>query len=488
MRVVLIGAGINGLVAANYLARAGHVVTILERTARIGGACSRATFETTYGSLEYALGATTFGMMPRFIFEETGLAERITLCPVTQKEFVYIQDRPDLTRDAEPNPPFEGDLEKVVSFLQAGFQAAQTPSLQAAEKALGPTLTQRWITGDAKTLLDHYFQNETEKLLHAMCVNESGPVSLHEPFSAFTIPLMYSGSVLDGAWGFVKGGIWQITEILAQLNTEQGVTLLKEAVIEQIDEAAQQVRYIHSGGASTLSYDTLLFATDPATAAALLQDQSLQKQIRNQRVVGTSGKLVLFFKQPVRWRHDPEGKTNAAFRQLICTPDLETFDAATNASRQTDPPFVPGYLEIYPESAALRQAGETNSIERLTVYIKHIPYKEHTEAERVDLEKQVLTMLDTYIENLDELVAQKLFTPWDLQTTFFWPGGNIDHTEIADGQTYFTRTYSADPETAFYQFGTHEHIYYCGAGAYPCGSVAGTPGYMCAKQLLDKIV
>ena len=27
-------------------------------------------------------------------------------------------------------------------------------------------------------------------------------------------------------------------------------------------------------------------------------------------------------------------------------------------------------------------------------------------------------------------------------------------------------------------------IFYCGAGSYPCGSVAGTNGYMCAKQII----
>ena len=45
---------------------------------------------------------------------------------------------------------------------------------------------------------------------------------------------------------------------------------------------------------------------------------------------------------------------------------------------------------------------------------------------------------------------------------------------------------SNNPETKFYQYFNNEDIYYCGAGAFPCGSVAGTPGYMCSKQLIKK--
>ena len=43
MQVVIVGAGINGLVAANYLRRAGCRVTLIERAARVGGACVPAT-------------------------------------------------------------------------------------------------------------------------------------------------------------------------------------------------------------------------------------------------------------------------------------------------------------------------------------------------------------------------------------------------------------------------------------------------------------
>ena len=34
--IVIVGAGINGLVAANYLIRAGHNVTLIEKKATIG--------------------------------------------------------------------------------------------------------------------------------------------------------------------------------------------------------------------------------------------------------------------------------------------------------------------------------------------------------------------------------------------------------------------------------------------------------------------
>ena len=45
--VVVIGAGINGLVAAFYLRRAGHAVTLIDRADRVGGACisAEATIE-----------------------------------------------------------------------------------------------------------------------------------------------------------------------------------------------------------------------------------------------------------------------------------------------------------------------------------------------------------------------------------------------------------------------------------------------------------
>jgi hypothetical protein len=66
-----------------------------------------------------------------------------------------------------------------------------------------------WIRGSAFDLLNNYFSSEKTKLYMGMTVTESGPASIHEKGTAFTIPLMDSGSIFNGYWGFVKNGIWE---------------------------------------------------------------------------------------------------------------------------------------------------------------------------------------------------------------------------------------------------------------------------------------
>jgi phytoene dehydrogenase-like protein len=96
----------------------------------------------------------------------------------------------------------------------------------------------------------------------------------------------------------------------------------------------------------------------------------------------------------------------------------------------------------------------------------------------------VKAQLFAHVANPEDCVWSRLLTPRDLQQLFLFPGGNLDHTMLVGGQTFFDRQFAADPERDFYRFGSWPNLAYCGAGSYPCGSIAGTPGYMCAQQLL----
>jgi phytoene dehydrogenase-like protein len=100
------------------------------------------------------------------------------------------------------------------------------------------------------------------------------------------------------------------------------------------------------------------------------------------------------------------------------------------------------------------------------------------------VKRHVEEVIASRIENPEALFYSVLLTPRDLRDTFYFPEGNIDHQELCGGQNFAQRGFSDDPRQSYYRLGGLAHVYYCGAGSYPCGSVAGTPGYMAATQFL----
>jgi phytoene dehydrogenase-like protein len=501
--ILIVGAGINGLVAANYLQRSGCNVTMIERAERVGGACISEVATVAGTTQHYPLGASVLGLMQDFVFEQTGLSGRLqAFVPKHAKavffpgdsEPAWIYSDPEaLDRELAEKWGEQGDVDafradeaKVVSFLQQGYVDAKPPTIADANSVLGDTLTKLWISGSAKDLLEHYFTSERSKIFMAMTVTESGPVSLSDPYSAFTLPLMDSGSIFGGYYGFVKGGIWQVTEELGRINAELGVATHLSSKLVAVDAANGSASYEQDGSERKIGFDYLIMGTDPLTATRLVGTHEQIRKTEGQRFHGSSGKLNLMFKEPVRWKHGSDASdSDAAFRFIFAVSSIEEYEAATLKVLDTDVNYVPGYLQIYCEGAALRQLNNDEPFDRLTVFFKNLSLGEHG-ADLPEIENQVKEELFDYIENPQDCAWTRLLTPRDLQQLFLFPGGNLDHTMLTGGQTFFDRTYADDPATDFYRFGDLDNVYLCGSGTYPCGSVAGTPGYMCSQQLLRR--
>ena len=457
MHIVIVGAGINGLVAANYLLRSGCRVTMIERAARVGGACVSATAEINGVRHQYAQGASVLGLMQDFVFEETGLAARVQAFAPTHPKLVHFpgQDEPiwiwrepeRLDREFEQKfgergdaVAFRTDEARIVDFLRQGYRDARPPTLADAEMALGAELTRRWITGSARDLLEHYFTSEGARVYMAMTVTESGPVSLSEPYSAFIIPMMDSGSVFESYYGFVRGGIWQIPIELDRINRKLGIEVRLECSVREIDTLARHVSFEDSGKTARIGYDHLVMATDTVTAARLAGTPELARRATEQRLLGSAGKLTLLFGQPVRWKHGSgQRDSDSAFRFLFAESSLSGFEtAARDVTRGTA--YSPGYMQIYCEGAAMRQMGLHEPFDRLAVFFNFLAL-DRPGAEWPQVEAHVRRTVLNLVSNPQDCVWARLLTPRDLQETFLFPGGNLDHTMLVAGQTYFERGY-----------------------------------------------
>ena len=206
-----------------------------------------------------------------------------------------------------------------------------------------------------------------------MTVIESSPESIDSEGSAFTIPLMDSGSVFDGYWGYVKKGIWQITEQLEKVNISHGVKIKTSAEINSIDEVSKKV--ILDNGYE-YSYDVLVFATDPLTPSKFLDDQSLIDSLKSKKNIGTSGKVTAFFKNKVEWRdHSESDKSLSSFRFIFSVDNLDEFEHRSINSLNGVSDYEPGYIQVYCEGAAQRHLGNHEKYDKLIFFTKNISYE-----------------------------------------------------------------------------------------------------------------
>ena len=278
-RVLVVGGGVAGLLAARRHARRGSVVTVLEAGQGWGGRVS----PLALAGLTLDAGAESFATRTDAVAalaRELGLEDDI-VAPTRSPAWVVTPSRayplPTTGWLGIPTRPLLADVRGVIGWgaaAEAALERTRPLGEVRDDATVGSLVRTRLGAGVADLLVAPVLQGVYSRPLDELplaAIDPTLPAQLRAAGSLTALAerrraLAPAGSAVLG----LRGGMWRLTEALAESAREAGVRLVAgtaAAHAERVD-GAWRVR----AGGGTLVADTLVLAVPQAAARTLVPD------------------------------------------------------------------------------------------------------------------------------------------------------------------------------------------------------------------------
>ncbi len=283
-RVVVIGAGIGGLVSALLLAARGMHVTVLEKAAAPGGKIRQAAINNVY----IDAGPTVFTMRWVFdaIFDDVGeifashvkLQAADTLARHAWRAGEYLDLYADIERSVDAIGHFAGSREaegyrkfcararKVYETLEVPFIRNAHASPQALIGSAGLRgLGDLWRIAPFLSLmhsLGEYFHDPRLLQLFGRYATYCGS----SPYSAPATLMLVAHVERSGVW-LIEGGMHRLAQAVAHLAAQKGAMLRYDCNVTKIDVSNGQVRGVILKSGEHIAADAVIVNADPAALA-----------------------------------------------------------------------------------------------------------------------------------------------------------------------------------------------------------------------------
>ncbi|PWT88712.1 MAG: amine oxidase [Acidobacteria bacterium] len=520
-KIIIIGAGHNGLVTANLLAEKGHEVTVLEARAIVGGACTTEELWPGYKVSSASYVNTLFlpQAVERFQLQRHGYKvirqDPAFFVPYPDGRTLMLHgDDRDLQeiakfsrKDAERWKEFQSMLERIGSVLRS-FILEPPPQVDAHRIAnifqflksaksirkLNAADIQTFVslaTVGVGPFLDRWFESEELKafLCGQAVVGAYGGV--HQPGTAFLLLHDTLGGVegTAGVWGVAVGGMGAIANSLAAAARERKVTIKTHSAVQQIElndhGYAEGVRLING---KTLRADLIVSGATPRkTFFEFLPKNSLPEefiqQMRGFKDEGASLKVHLALSELPDFIAMRGTAAGPQHRGLInFCPSVDYIERAWDDCKHgefSEHPTIEACIHsvLDPSCAPPGKHVVSCFVQYGPRHLKSGTWKEikHQVVERV------ITEIAEYAPNLPGAVLHKhVYSPEDLETEFGLSGGNIYHGAMTPDQLFSFR-----PTAGYANYRTPiKRLYLCGSGTHPGGGVWGAAGWNAAHQIL----
>ena len=505
---IVIGAGHNGLVTANYLARAGRRVLVLEARPVVGGAC--VTEELIPGS-KWSSCAFIAGLLRPEIIEELELRRfGLDLYQGDALSFSLFRDGTSFTMWKETDRTLR-EIEKInkkdaSAFLDFGvrlqrFAGLVTPYLLASppersevfaafEAAGEQTLFDEFTLLSVRDLLDRYFEDERLKSMltfFGMVSIFGGPST---PGTAYTYGHHSWGEFNGnfGQFGLARGGMGAISEALAAGARHHGVVIRTSTPVDKVIVERGTATGVRLEDGTVVTARQVFSNADPKRSMLRLVEPGvlpagLVRDVENIDTRGSMARIHLLVDELPQYLPFPDATAGPQHHgHQLLGPSREAFEEAAEAQRRGTFPstFV---IEAVTQSVtddSLAPAG----LHTMTLGIQQLPSELTGTTWAAEKEKWadlVLEDLFSYAPNLrDHILARVIITPDDLDNEYLITDGNIFHGSMMLDQLFGARPI---PELANYRTPVRNY-YLCGSGTHPGGGVMGANGHNAAKVAL----
>lgn len=508
-RIVVIGAGHNGLVCAAYLARAGRQVVVLEAAPQVGGAavtrelakgfrvsgCAHVCYQLD-GGIVRELQLSSHGLK----WSREGLK---TVALAGAGEHLVLDGSraespalPDADRTAYAD--YHARMRRFARVLgkqhhrippriggggRSGMMTAAALGLDI--RRLGRDSMREFlrIAGiNIFDVLEELFESPLLKgalAFDAVLGTNLGPRSNN---SVLALLHRLSGDA-QGSLSLPEGGMGSVSEALAAAARAAGATIRVNSPVARITMEGDRVSGVELEDGEIVPAGTIVSNADPAqTLLRLLGARHLETgfvhRVRHIRSKGMAAKLHLALEaMPTIARLAPD----LAGERLLIAPDPgyieQAFDAAKYGQCSPEPALEIMFPSVHDKSLA--PAGK-HVLSAIVLYAPFDPRASDAPARQQMLDS-ALAVLERAAPGIRrQVIASELLLPADIEREFRITGGHWHHGELALDQMLMLRPV---PGAAQYAMPVNG-LWLCGAGCHPGGGVMGAAGRNAANAVL----
>jgi 1-hydroxycarotenoid 3,4-desaturase len=296
-RVVVVGAGMAGLVSALQLAHAGLQVTVIDKAAAPGGKIRQLMPD----GMPVDSGPTVFTM--RWVFDQimssvgTRLESQLQIQPLNVLARHFWEDGSQLDLFADPAQSLDAvarfagpdEAKRFAQFCQTArqvYDALEGPFIQSPSPTMANMMTQLGPRGLATlasvgpmrslwSSLGRHFNDPRLRQLFARYATYCGS----SPWEAPATLMLIAQVEMDGVWT-VHGGMHALATCLMRLGQAQGVNYVFNSACERIELQQGQVAGVRLASGDSLRADSVVFNGDIAALRKGLLGPGVQKSVQ----------------------------------------------------------------------------------------------------------------------------------------------------------------------------------------------------------------